>query len=89
MRFVPWHTPSVSAETQAPLLEKVPEAQRMQSFDVPPVQVLQAEEHTAHAAPLGKLPSGHIWFVVVVAGNGSHFVLSTLSCEKPDLHAVH
>lgn len=88
-RLVPEHTPTLLTETQLPLLENVPLAQMIQLFEVPPLHVWHADEHTEQEAPLAKLPSGQTWFDVVMDGAGSHFVLSIESCVKPDAHEVH
>lgn len=48
----------------------------IQLFDVGPLHVWHSDEQTVQVAPLGKLPSGHGWFVVVTAWTGLHFVAS-------------
>lgn len=61
----------------------------MQSFEVPPLQVLQVGEHGLHVAPSLKLPSGQRVPVEVTAGTGSHRVLSFAFWVKFALQAMH
>lgn len=88
MRPVPSHTPLLLVETQLPLNAYDSFAQRIQSFDVAPLQVEHAEEQLAQAVPLLlKLPSGHTVPDDVLDSTASHFVLSFASCVKPVLQA--
>ena len=61
----------------------------MQSLEVGPVHVWHSDEQTEQEAPLGKLPSGQSWFVVVTACTGLHFVGSEGLWLKPEAHEVH
>lgn len=89
MRLEPSQMPSEFAATHAPLNKNRPEAQIIQSLEVPPVQVSQDGEHGVHAVPLLKLPSGHTVPVEVVDWGGMHLVRSLGFCVNPDLQAVH
>ena len=84
----PWQTPFALADTHAPLKVKRPVAQTMQSLEVPPVHVWHDEEHGEQVDPVLKLPTGHVWPVVVIDWGGLHLVGSFASWENPDLQAV-
>lgn len=85
---VPEQIPLESALTQAPLRLYSPEAQTIQSLEVPAVHVSQEEAHGVHVDPLLKLPSGQTVPLEVADCGGLHFVRSLVFWENPDLQVV-
>jgi hypothetical protein len=87
IRLLPSQTPSEFTPTHEPPDVNVPEAQTMQSLEVPPVHVWHDDEQGEQELPLLNEPSGQAVPLEVTERGGLHFVRSLPSWVKPDLHA--